>query len=112
VLAGTGVLAGAAALTVYLAYRGKYEDWKEGGAKLPFLTPGTSQYYDQIRANNELAASLTSANHAILGLSIAGGALVAAGTVLFLIDRHERHAGTPIVGWNEGTATVGWSATW
>ena len=111
-LAGGGVLAGAAALTVYLAYRGKYQDWKDGGAKVPFLEAGSPQYYEQLRANNRLAASLTSANHAILGLSIASGALVAAGTVLFLIDRHARHAAAPTVGWNDGVATLGLAATW
>lgn len=111
-LAGSGVLAGAAALTVYLAYRGKYQDWKAGGAKVRYLMAGSPEYYDQLRTNNGLAASLTSANHAILGLSIAGGALVAAGTVLFVIDRQARQAGTPIVGWNQGTATIGWSASW
>ena len=112
VLAGSGVLAGAAALTVYLAYRGKYHDWQAGNAELPNLPTGSGAYYAQIDANNRLAASLTTANHTILGLSIAGGALMAAGTVLFLIDRHARHAGAPTVGWNDGTATVGWSATW
>lgn len=111
-LAGSGVLSGAAALTVYLAYRGKYQDWKAGGARLPFLTAGSAEYYQQLEANNRLAASLTTANHAILGLSIAGGALVAAGTVLFLLDRHARLVGTPTLGWNDGAATVGWSATW
>jgi multidrug efflux pump subunit AcrA (membrane-fusion protein) len=111
-LAGGGVLSGAAALTVYLAYRGKYQDWKAGGARLPFLMAGSAAYNEQLAANNRLAASLTAANHAILGLSIASGALVAAGTVLFLIDRHARQVGTPTLGWNDGVATVGWSATW
>ena len=111
-LAASGVLAGAAALTVYLAYRDKYQQWKAGGAKVPFLMAGSAEYYEQLQANNRLASSLSDANHAILGLSIAGGALVAAGTVLFLIDRHARHAGAPTVGWNDGGATVGWRATW
>src|SRR5205814_10007382 len=83
-LAGAGVLTGAAALTVYLAYRGEYQDWKARGARLPFLTAGSPEYYAQIQENNRLAASLTTANHAILGLAIASGALVATGTVLFL----------------------------
>lgn len=111
-LAGSGVLAGAAALTVYLAYRGKYQDWQDGKARLPNLTAGSPDYHAQIDASNRLAGSLTTANDVILGLSIAGGALVAAGAVLFLIDRDARHAGGPTVGWNDRTATVGWSATW
>jgi len=111
-LAGSGVLAGAAALTVYLAYRGKYAEWQAGRAKVPFLKAGTAAYYAQLQDNNRLADSLTGANHAILGLSIASGALVAAGTVLFLVDRHSRHAGAPTVSWNAGVTTVGWTATW
>jgi len=112
VLAGTGVLAGAAAVTVYLAYRGKYQDWKAGVAQVPNLTAGSPEYYHQIETNNRLADSLTTANHLVLGLSIAGGALVAAGTVLFLIDRHERQGGTPMLSWNDGVATLGWSGRW
>jgi len=111
-LAGAGVLAGAAALTVYLVYRGKYQDWKDGNARLRILTAGSLDYYDQISTSNRRAAALTTANHAILGLSIASGALVAAGTVLFVIDRRARQAGTPVVGWADGATTVGWRVTW
>jgi len=112
VLAGSGVLAGAAALTVYLAYRGKYQDWQTGNARLRTLSAMSGAYYTQQDANNRLASSLTTANHAIIGLSIAGGALVAAGTALFLIDQHARSAGNLTIGWNDGGGTIGWTGSW
>jgi len=113
VLAGAGVVAGAAALGVYLSNRDRYADWQEGNDRLRQLTPGTASYHALATANNDRAATLTTANHAILGLSLAGGALVAAGATLFLVDRAERQrTGELSVGWGRESVTVGWSLGW
>lgn len=95
ILAGGGVVLGGAALGVYLANRGQYQDWQ---AQNQNLVPGTMNYHQLALANNQLADDLTTADHAILGLSLAAGALVAAGVTMFLVNRAH---GRP-----------GWSALW
>ena len=113
ILAGAGVLAGGAALGVYLSNRDKYDDWQAGNARLAQQTQGTAAYYAQASKNNELASSLTTANRAILGLSLAGGALVAAGATLFFVDRAERRrAGELSLGWGRESVNLAWSVGW
>ena len=111
--AGIGVAAAGAALGVYLVDRDRYDDWKAGEAALHDLTPGTAAYRTQVVANNDLASSLTRANHAIWGLSIAGGLLVATGTSLWLVDRrHGRSTGELALSWTGSSAQLGWSGRW
>jgi tetratricopeptide (TPR) repeat protein len=113
VVAGVGVLSGAAALGIYLGKRGQYDDWKTGNAALQSDTMGSAAYMAQATSNNALAGSLSSANEAIIGLSIAGGALVVAGVTLFLVDRAHRHElGQPSFGVGDRAANVGWSWSW
>ena len=113
VSAGLGVAAAGAALGVYLWNRDRFDDWKQGEAALQDLTPGSAAYRTQVVHNNDLAGSLTTANHAILGLSIAGGVLVAAGASLWMIDRgHGRSAGELAISCTGSSAQVGWSGRW
>jgi tetratricopeptide (TPR) repeat protein len=108
-----GVAAAGAALGVYLWYRGRYDDWQAGEAALQDLTPGSAAYRMQAVANNDLASSLTTANHAILGLSIAGGVLVATGASLWLVDRRrERPTSGLSLSWTSSSAQLGWSGRW
>jgi tetratricopeptide (TPR) repeat protein len=108
-----GVAAAGAALGVYLWNRGRYDDWQAGQMTLQGLTPSSAAYRMQAFANNDLASSLTTANHAILGLSIAGGVLVATGTSLWLVDRRrERHTGQVSLSWTGSSAQLGWSGRW
>jgi tetratricopeptide (TPR) repeat protein len=113
-IAGVGALSGAAALGVYLWNRGRYDDWRAGDAALANTTAGSADYQARATANNSLAASLTTANHAILGLSIAGGVLVAAGAALFVADRtHSRPADELSFEWAGGSsAKMAWSGKW
>jgi hypothetical protein len=115
VSAGLGAAAAGAALGVYLWYRDRYEDWQAGEAALQDMTPGSAAYRMQVVANNGLAASLTRANQAIVGLSIAGGLLVATGASLWFVDRgrgRERGAGALAVWCTGSSAQLGWSGRW
>jgi len=77
------------------------------------LAPGSAAYRMQAVANNDLASSLTTANHAILGLSIAGGVLVATGASLWLVDRgRKRPTGGLALSWTGSSAQLGWSTRW
>lgn len=112
--ASVGAALGGAALGVYLWNRSRYGDWQAGNAALKDDTLGTAAYRARADANNSLAASLTRANHAILGLSIGSGALVAAGAALLYVDRtHVRRASEISFGWGGGSsANVNWSRPW
>jgi hypothetical protein len=113
VLTGVGVLSAGAALGVYMANRGTYDDWKTGNAALQNDTSGSAAYMAQATSNNAQASSLNDANHAIVGLSIAGGVLAAAGVTLFFIDRaHRREAAQLSFGVGDRAANLGWSWTW
>jgi hypothetical protein len=113
VSAGLGVAAAGAALGIYLWNRDRFDDWKAGEAALQDLTPGSAAYRMQVVHNNDLAASLTTANHAILGLSIGGALLVAAGASLWMIDRGRgRSAGELAISCTGSSALVGWSGRW
>jgi tetratricopeptide (TPR) repeat protein len=118
VAVATGLALCGAALGVYVWNGGRYEDWQNADATLRRLTPGTPEYRLTAMANNQLADSLASANDAILALSLAGGALVATGVVLYVVDRvHRRHAGEPTLAWTRAaggarTPIAGWSVTW
>jgi len=113
-LAGTGVALGAGALGIYLWKRGEYERWQTGATALQSLTPGSVSYQARATDNQRMAASLTTANHAILGLAIAGGALVAAGGSLYFLDwRSARKSGTFTVAWAGGSSVAaGWRCAW
>jgi tetratricopeptide (TPR) repeat protein len=111
--AGLGLAAMGAALGVYLWNRDRYDDWKAGEEALQDLSPGSAAYRTQVIANNYLASSLTTANHAILGLSIAGGLLVATGASLWLVDRWRgRPSGDLAFSCTGSSAHLGWSARW
>ena len=113
VIGGVGVLSAGAALGVYLANRGQYQDWKTGNAALQQDSIGTAAYMAQAVSNNAQASSLHSATQAIVALSIAGGVLAAAGVTLFLVDRaHRREAGQLSFGLGERAANVACSWTW
>jgi tetratricopeptide (TPR) repeat protein len=113
VTAGLGVLAGGTALGIYLWKRGQYSDWQAGNAALSKDTLGSAAYMAQATSNNALAGSLTNANAAIIGLSIASGALVAGGAALFFTDRaHRREVGQVSFGWAERSGNVAWNWTW
>lgn len=114
VLAGVGVALGGAALGVYLWKRDTYEQWQDGNAQLRNLTPGSESYVARATENNRLAASLTSANRAIVGLAIGGGVLTVAGAALYLFERRSgREAARFTVVWNGGSSVAaGWIGSW
>jgi tetratricopeptide (TPR) repeat protein len=125
VSAAVGAAAGAAALGIYLANRGRYDDWRATNTSLQTLAPGSAAYHDAAAANNARANSLTSANHQIVGLSIASGVLIAGGAALYLVDRAHRREGAESTaraagaGWSLDVAAgagwsphLAWSATW
>src|SRR4029077_2633323 len=87
---GVGVVTGVAALAIYLWNRDQYNDWKATNMSLQALTPGTAAYHNAAVANDARAASLTSANRTIVGLTITSGVLIAGGVALYLVDRAQR----------------------
>ena len=118
VITGAGLVAAGAALGVYLWNRGRYDDWQSTNTALQTAPSGTPSYHQRAVANNQLADSLTTANHEILALSIAAGALVATGVTLYLVDRaHRRRSGELAIGWGRtgpagSSASLCWSLTW
>lgn len=113
VLTGMGVLSAGAAVGVYLANRGQYDDWKAGNAALQNDSVGSAAYMAQATSNNARASSLNNANHAIVGLSIAGGVLAAVGVTLFFVEREHRHeSGHLSFGVGDRGANLGWRLTW
>ena len=125
VTAGVGAAAGAAALGIYFWNRGRYDDWQATNTSLQALTPDSAAYHEAATANNARADSLTTANHAIVGLSIVSGVLIAGGAALYLVDRTQRreHAASASraggAGWSfdvaigpNGLPRLAWSATW
>jgi hypothetical protein len=114
-LAAAGLLSATAALGVYVWYRGEYDEWRTTNAILTGQTVRPSDYHQRIVANNQRAATLVRANHAIVGLSIAGGVLFAAGLSLFLVDRAQsrRGGGEISLAWDgRSSAAVTWSRSW
>jgi len=116
-LAGAGLLAEAGALGAYLWNRGRYQEWQRGDALLRDPMVGPNIQRRQIDIDNELAETLTTANRVILGLGIAGGALIACGATLFLLGTEERHrAGELSFAWGgwggDAIASVAWKGRW
>ncbi len=114
VIAGVGALSWGTALGIYVWNRGRYQTWQATDAQLQLEPHDSVAYSGQVEANNALASSLTNANHAILGLSIVGGALVASGVTVFLLDRVQRRdLGQVSVGWGGGASLrLAWSGAW
>jgi tetratricopeptide (TPR) repeat protein len=113
-LAGAGLALGASALGVYLWKRADYQQWQDGEAALRNETPGSAAYQARAAENQRMADSLTTANHTILGLSVAGGVLVAAGVSLYLFDRASaRNSASFAVAWSGGrSVAAGWRCSW
>jgi len=113
-LGAAGLAAEGAALGVYLWNRDGYHDWQAGNTALASTTPGSAAYRKQALTNNDLASTLTSANHAVLGLAIGGGAALAGAVTMFLFDQRERRrSGQLSLGWAPGGAPeVEWRVHW
>lgn len=111
-LAGAGVALGAGALGVYLWKRGDYDQWQTGESRLRTETPGTPAYQARAAENQRLAAELSTANDTIVGLSLAGGALLVAGAAFYFLDS-TTVANGPTLAWGPGSSVVtGWGGTW
>jgi hypothetical protein len=113
-LAGAGIALGAGALGVYLWKRGEYQRWQDGEAALKSEAPSSPRYQTRVADDQRLAASLTTANHTMVGLSITGGVLLAAGATLYLLDRASvRRATNLSVAWAGGSSVAAeWSCSW
>jgi hypothetical protein len=113
-LAGAGIALGAGALGVYLWKRDEYQQWQDNEAAMTSEAPTSSRHQALAADNQRLAASLTTANHTIVGLSIAGGVLVAAGATLYLLDWASEHRSTKVsVAWAGGSSVAAkWSCSW
>ena len=122
--AGVGVALGGAAIGVYLWNRGRYQDWQHYNAALQ-QDKGALDFHGRQIANNQLADSLTRANHVILGLSVASGVLLAGGITLWVRDRlrgateaeasPDKAATGLSMGWawqGRSSASISWSAPW
>ena len=125
VSAAAGAAVGAVAFGVYLWKRDQYDDWRAANSSLQQLIPGSAAYHEAAAANNGRADSLATANHAIIGLSIASGVLIAGGATLYLLDRAHRREETGSAARTAGSTwpfavavgadwspRVVWSATW
>ena len=73
---------------------------------------GSAAYQKKVTENNDLGSSLVNANRAIVGLSVAGGLLVATGAALWLVDRGRTSTGELALSVTGSSAQLGWSARW
>ena len=113
VLTGVGVLSAGAAVGDLPGEPRAVRRLEDRQRRAPGVHPGSAAYMAQATSNNALAGSLTNANQAIVGLSVAGGVLVAAGVTLFFVDRaHRRETGQLSFGVGDRAANVGWSWSW
>lgn len=114
VMGGAGLALAGGALGVYLWKRSEYQRWQAGETALQSEAPGSARYQAQVAENNRMAGSLTSANHAILGLGVAGGVLIAAGASLYLLERPARPSTSSVaVAWAGGRSLVAeWRYAW
>lgn len=111
-LVGAGVALGAGALGVYLWKRGDYDQWQAGESRLRSEPPGTPAYRARSEENQRLSAKLSTANDTIVGLSVAGGALLVAGAAFYFLDRTSPGTG-PTVAMGPGASVVtGWGGIW
>jgi tetratricopeptide (TPR) repeat protein len=89
VLGTVGAVLGAGAVGHYFWNRNRYENWKSAHAKLA-NDQQASDYVDREVQNNALAGSIQNASHVTVGLAVAGGALLATGITLVIVDRGRR----------------------
>jgi hypothetical protein len=95
VLIGAGVVLGGATVAHYLWNHGRVETYHANEAALETDTlPGRSE---RQAANNELATSIRHASVVTVVLGAVSGALVAAGTVVVVMDHtaQKKHAAVP-----------------
>lgn len=117
VLIGAGVVLGGATVAHYVWNHGRVDEYRANEAALRTDTsPGRSER--QIE-NNELASSIQHASVVTVVLGVASGALVAAGTVLVVVDHTapRKHAAAPRfelpdVAVTRDSLRVSWGATW
>ncbi len=114
ILGGAGLALGGGALGVYLWKRSEYHRWQAGEAAAQNENPASPDYQMRVADNHHMADSLTTANHAILGLAIAGGVMVAAGGALYLVDKASaRTASTFAITWTGGSSVAAsWRCLW
>jgi tetratricopeptide (TPR) repeat protein len=117
VLIGAGVVLGGATVAHYVWNHGRVEEYRANEAALETDTsPGRSERQLE---NNELASSIQHASVVTVVLGVASGALVAAGTVLVVVDQasHSEHAAAPRfdlpnVAVTRDSLRVSWGARW
>ncbi|HSU39470.1 MAG TPA: PEGA domain-containing protein [Polyangiaceae bacterium] len=116
VLIGSGVVLGGATVAHYFWNHGRVEEYRANEAALATDTsPGRSE---RQAANNELATSIQHASVVTVVLGAASGALVAAGTVLVVLDQKARkkHASggweLPDVAVTRDSVRLSWGSTW
>jgi tetratricopeptide (TPR) repeat protein len=114
IFGGAGLALGGGALGIYLWKRSEYHRWQAGEAALQNETPASPDYQMRVADNHRMADSLTTANHAILGLAIAGGVMVATGGALYLVDKASaRTASTFAIAWTGGSSVAAsWRCLW
>ena len=126
-LVGAGAVLGGAALGVYLWNKGRYDDWRATYLELQQQQPRAPDYHDRTVRNNDLADSINHASYLTVGLAVAGGAMLAGGVALWLVNRgtdtrtEEPHRVAPVSGvvggwgWAWGGAASGglsWTSAW
>ena len=93
--AATGLVLGVVGLKVWSDQGRRYQEWEEEDEALDvaFRSPESSDLDDLVErqdANNELIDSIHRRDNVALGLGIAGGVLVAAGTVMYFVEPSPR----------------------
>jgi len=85
-LGGIGLGLGAAALGHYFWNRARFDRWHSEQQQIQSGDLAGQEYFQRQGDNNQLAASIESASHWTVALSVAGGALLASGATLLLVS--------------------------
>jgi tetratricopeptide (TPR) repeat protein len=116
VLIGSGVVLAGATIGHYFWNHGRVDEYRANEAALATDTsPGRSE---RQAANNELASSIQHASVVTVVLGAASGALVAAGTVLVVLDHKARKKDAsarwelPDVAVTRDSLRLSWGGTW
>jgi tetratricopeptide (TPR) repeat protein len=113
-LIGAGVLSAAGAGGAYLWERRAYDRWQDAQPAVQNSQPGSPDYAKAAKESNRLAASVTSAKYATVGLAIGSGVLLTTGALLYRFDRSSKsRSGAPVIAWSGSASfTAGWRCSW
>jgi hypothetical protein len=111
VLGGSGIAFGGAALTLWLVGSHEHDEWLEQKAELEAAPPGTD-LDSELKAFHEQTVTVQRLNDFAVGSAIVGGALLAAGTALFVGAADTARYGSLGARVSNHSSELSWTRAW